>query len=339
MSRLPQAVDELIAAKPDLLVGIEQVARVMKSKMATIPIIVSIGSDPVVAGLAQLPARPGGNVTGMSQLNEMIAPKLVELIVAALPRSRSITMFIDPSVPSAHEIERNVRAAAAAMGVGIGFLEISGLAALDAAFERLRRSPPDALLAAAGSGMLFGHRQLIAERALQLKIPVAGSAEAQAAAGFLFAYGPDLHALQRDAAGLAARVLRGASPASMPFQQATRFELVLNLKTATALGIELPRDFLLRADRTICGVRYRSRTIVSAGTRDAVQPRPLLVVDPDHTTGRLCDTGAVGSHRRSFAGAVELFDEASRVGGRHGWVSPIEPCGHSSRRPSFGWTR
>ena len=244
-------MDELIALKPDLLAGIEQVARVMRQKTATIPIVLTIANDPVAAGLARTLARPGGNVTGMASLTEVVTAKHVELLAEILPRQRTVAVLIDPGVPAAPEIERNVREAARAMRVEPVFLRVKDLAALEQAFAGMQRDRPDALIAAAGSGMLFGYRKIIADIAVRLRVPASGATSAQAEAGFLFGYGANLHDLARRSASYAARILRGANPGEIPIEQASVFELIVNLKTAKALGIAIPKSILLRADRLI----------------------------------------------------------------------------------------
>ena len=250
-SRLPALVDELITLKPDLLAGIEQVARVMRSKTSTIPIVLTVSSDPVAAGLAKSLARPGGNVTGMAALTEMMAAKQVEMLSEILPRMKTVAVLLDPGVPAAGNIEQHVRAAAQARRAGVVTYFARDRAALDQAFVEMERNRPDAVVASAGSGMFFGNRRLIAETALRLRLPLSGVSAAQAEAGNLFAYGASLHAMIRRSASYAARILRGANPSELPIEQAATFELVINLKTAKALGLTIPPLVLLRADRVI----------------------------------------------------------------------------------------
>ena len=250
-SRLSVAVDEVMALKPDLLAGIEQVASVMKSKTSTIPIVLTASSDPVAAGLARSLARPGGNVTGMAHLNEVLAAKQVEMLSEILPRMASIALLLDSGLPAASNIERHVHEAAAIRRAKVVTYALKDRAGLERAFADMERNRPDAVLGAGGSGFLFGNRRFAVESALRLRLPYAGGSAEGAADGGLFSYGSNLRASFRSAALFAARLLKGANPAEMPIEQPTVFELVINLKTAKALGIKIPQSLLLRADRVI----------------------------------------------------------------------------------------
>ena len=251
LARLPAAVDELIALKPDLLAGIEQVARVMRSKTALIPIVLTASSDPVAAGLVKTLSRPGGNVTGMAALTEMMAAKQVEMLGELLPRLSYVALVLDPEVSTMAVIEQHVRAAAQARRARVVTYLAKDRAGLERAFAQMERDRPDAVLSSAGSGMFFGQRHFIAESALRLRLPCSGGAAALSEAGYLFSYGADLHELFRRAASHAARILQGAKPADLPIEQPTKFELVINLKTAKALGLTIPQSVLLRADQVI----------------------------------------------------------------------------------------
>jgi putative ABC transport system substrate-binding protein len=250
-SRLPGAVDELIALKPDLLAGIEQVAKVMRSKTATIPIVLTSSTDPVAAGLAKTLARPGGNVTGMAALNEAMAAKSVEILAEIVPQMKTVGAIIDPNVPAFANIERHVQEAAQAKRAKAVFYRARDRAELAQAFAAMERDRPDGIVNSSGSGTLFGERQFIAEHALRLRIPSAAASLAAVEAGYLFAYSASLSGTYRRAASHAARILKGANPAEIPIEQPTAFELVINMKTAKALGIAIPRTVLLRADRVI----------------------------------------------------------------------------------------
>jgi putative ABC transport system substrate-binding protein len=250
-SKLPGFVDELITLQPDLLAGIEPVAQVMRAKTVAIPIILTISADPVGAGLVNSLARPGGNVTGMAGLTEMMAAKQVELLGEILPRLTSVATLLDPGVPATPRIEASVREAAKVRRARVSVYRVRQIGEIARAFEEMERDRPDALVVSGGSGMMFGHRKYIAERALQLRVPLAAERAAQVEAGALFSYGASLHDMFRRAGSLAARVLRGASPADLPVEQATMFEMVINRRTARALDMALPPAVLVRADRVI----------------------------------------------------------------------------------------
>ena len=250
-SRLPGAIDELLALKPDLLAGIEQVARVMRSKTATVPIVLTISSDPVAAGLVKSLRQPGGNVTGNATLYEVLAAKQVELLGELLPRMASIAILIDPGIPASGTIEEHVRKAAQARRAKLVAYSVPDRTALERAFADMERRRPDALVGSTGSGLIYGFRQFVYKNALRLRIPAAGPTAVSAEDGALFTYGVNLHQEFRRAASSAARILKGAKPGDLPIEQPTKFELIVNMKTAKALGIKIPQSILVRADRVI----------------------------------------------------------------------------------------
>ena len=250
-ARLPGLIDELVALKPDVLAGIEQVARVMKDKTATIPIVLTNSSDPVAIGLVQSLARPGGNVTGASFLYEQLGPKHMELLREIFPRLAKVGQLHDTNVPSSKAAQENAREAARKLGLAYVPYHVASRADVERAFAAMAKDRPDALVPSAGSGMLFGLRPMVVENALRLRIAYTGGTAPHAEAGGLFSYGANLEEGFRLAASYVDRILKGAKPADMPVQQPTRFEMVINLKTAKALGVKIPHSVLFRADRVI----------------------------------------------------------------------------------------
>ena len=250
-SRLVVAVDEVIALKPDLLFGIEQVARLMRSKTTTTPIVLTQSNDPIAAGLAKTLARPGTNVTGMAALTEAMAVKQVEMLKELIPQIKSVAVLMDPNVLGAGEIERNVTQGANMLGIKASPYRTGDRKGLAQAFADMERNRPDGIVNPSGSGTLFGERHFIAENALRLRLPCAGMSAASAEAGYVLTYGASLHGMFRQAASHAARILKGANPADLPIEQPTQFELVVNLKTAKAIGIKVPQSILLRANRVV----------------------------------------------------------------------------------------
>lgn len=196
-------------------------------------------------------ARPGGNVTGMAALTEAMSAKNVEILSEILPQMKTVAVILDPNVPASANIERHVQEAAKAKRAKAVFYRVRDRAELTQAFAAMERDRPDGIVNASGSGTLFGERQLIADNALRLRIPSAVGGLPSAEAGSLFAYGASLSGLFRQAASHAARILKGANPAELPVEQSSKFELVVNMKTAKALGIKVPQTLLLRADRVI----------------------------------------------------------------------------------------
>lgn len=250
-TRLPGLVDELIALKPDVLAGVEQVARVMKGKTSTIPIVLTNASDPVAARLVQSLARPGGNVTGVSFLYEQLGPKHMELMREIIPRLAKVGQIHDTNSPGSKEAEEHARQAARKLGLTYVPYYVASRADVERAFAEMEKDRPDALVQGTGSGMLFSVRQLIVESALRLRIAFSSSSAPSAEAGALLSYGANLEDGFRLAATYVDRILKGAKPAELPVQQPTRFEMVINLKTAKALGITIPHSVLVRADRAI----------------------------------------------------------------------------------------
>jgi putative ABC transport system substrate-binding protein len=250
-NRVAAAVDEVIALKPDLLVGIEQVASIMKNKTSTIPIVLSYSTDPVAAGLVKSLRQPGTNVTGVANLAEATGAKQVELFGELLPRMKKMALILDPTVPGASNIEQHIRVAARARKAELVVYPVRDRSALEQAFAAMERKRPDAVLIGGGSGMLFGNGRFMAESALRLKVPIAGGGKEQVEVGGLFGYSSSLSHGFRRAALPAARILKGANPANLPVEQPTEFELAINFKTAKALGIKVPQSILVRADRVI----------------------------------------------------------------------------------------
>jgi putative ABC transport system substrate-binding protein len=245
-ARLPALVDELIALKPDVLAGFETAAKVMKDKTSVIPIVITNSSDPVGIGLAQSLARPGGNVTGVSIVWEQLVPKSIELLREILPRMARVGLLLDASSPGSKTAEENARRVAKTYGVTIVPYLVSGQAELEKSLAAMAKDRLDAL-AVGGGGVIVNHSQLIAENSLRLKIPMAGFA----ASGALFSYAPNLLQAYRDSARYVDRILKGAKPGDLPIEQPTKFEFVINLKTARALGLTIPQATMLRADQVI----------------------------------------------------------------------------------------
>jgi putative tryptophan/tyrosine transport system substrate-binding protein len=249
-ARLPGVVDEVLALKPDLVFCIEAVARVMRSKTTTVPIVLTFSSDPVGTGLAQSLARPGGNVTGVATLADGLAAKSIELLVEVLPKMKTLAMLLDPGVPSSVKLELPMVEAARTKRVRAVTYWARDRASLEQALLAIERDRPDALLQPAGSGILYGERRFINDSTLRLRLPYAAPA-VSSGDGTLLTYGADLHGLHRQAATHAARILKGANPAELPIELPTRFELVLNLKVAQAIGVTFPQTVRLRAERVI----------------------------------------------------------------------------------------
>jgi len=248
-SRLPALVDELIALKPDVLLGISQVAAVMKAKTSTIPIVLSLSYDPVEHGLAQSLARPGGNVTGVATLYEELLAKHVEIASELVPGITRIGFINDASDPGAQRFGEVAERAIRAKGASMALMLVRDQMSVEAAFAGLG-ARPDALIVAL-SGGLFSFRDPIAEGARKLGIPVIYPFEGFVEAGGLLSYGPNFYATFRRSTVFVDKILKGAKPGDLPIEQPTLFELVINLKAAQAIGLIIPQTFIVRADRVI----------------------------------------------------------------------------------------
>ena len=216
----------------------------------TVPIVMFTASDPVGTGLVASLAQPGGNTTGLSNQSEDINVKFVEFVRDALPRAKRIALLVNPRSLSASAMSEKVGAAAHRAGIEARSVEAATPAALDAAFAAIARLRPDVLLVQRES-MLNSETPRISAFALENRIALFGSDAQFAEAGGLLSYGPSRLDMYRRAAYFVDKILKGAKPADLPVEQPTKFELVINLRTARALGITIPQSVLLRADEVI----------------------------------------------------------------------------------------
>jgi putative ABC transport system substrate-binding protein len=247
---LPRLAAELVARKPELIYAPPQIAA-MAARQAThtTPIVFATGTDPVGAGLASSLAHPGGNVTGVVSVIDSLAPKRLELLRAILPGANRIGLLGDPNDPRLN-VERSALASfAPALGLTIIVAEASNPAQLDAAMGQLLGQGVHVVVGT--TSIVTNLRGRLVELANRGRVPVVGGIAPMAEAGALFTYGAPLADQLRRSAQLVDKVLKGAHPADQPIEQPTRFELVINLKTAKALRITIPQSVLLRADEVI----------------------------------------------------------------------------------------
>ena len=247
---LPRLAAELVARKPDLIYAPPYPAAVAaRQATRTIPIVFFGGNDPVGAGLVASLARPGGNATGLTTVVDSLAPKRIQLLREILPGAKRIGLLGDPT-ESGFASDRNALAPVAlALGLTIIFAEASNPLELDAAMSRLIGQKVDAIYA--NSSLAFNLRTRLIELANRGHVPVVGVRASMVEAGALFAYSAPLADQLRRSAQLVDKILKGAQPSDIPVEQPTRFELVINLKAAKALGITVPQGVLLRADEVI----------------------------------------------------------------------------------------
>ncbi len=253
VERLPRFAEELVKLNVDLIVAPQSdSALAAKRATRTIPIVHVVAGDPVADGLVASLARPGGNVTGLTRTPSVeIVGKRLELLKEATGASR-VAVLWNPArhFPYVELALRQVNAAARALGVELQVLEARGPEQFEAAFEAMVRGQADALLNL-GDSMSWLHRRRLAELEAKHRVPTMHDVREHVEAGSLMAYGPDLADLFRRATVYIDKILKGAKPADLPVEQPTRFELVINLKTAKALGLTIPQSVLIRADHVI----------------------------------------------------------------------------------------
>ena len=216
----------------------------------TIPIIFNSGVDPVRLGFVASLNRPGGNATGVAIFAGELAAKRLELLHELVPGSKTIAVLFNADFGPSARFRADVEAAARALGLATPFLEASNPSEIETAFKGLAQTRSDALLVGPGP-FLDSHRDLLVARAAKIAIPAAYETRASAVAGGLVSYGADVGDAYRQAGVYAGRVLKGEKPAELPVVQATKLELVINLKTAKTLGLAIPDKLLTIADEVL----------------------------------------------------------------------------------------
>jgi putative ABC transport system substrate-binding protein len=250
--RLPALAAELVGRKVDLIVtaGGTPAALAAKSATSTIPIIFNFVSDPVAAGLVTGLARPGGNLTGFSNIDTQLTSKRLELLSELVPQAGMIALLVNPNNANAESIIRDVQEAAREKGVQLPILKAGTEGEIDAAFAALVELGAGALVVG-GDGFFASRREQLVALAAHHAVPVIYPWPDFAQAGGLVSYGASTTAAWREVGIYVGKILKGAKPADLPVQQPTRFELVVNLKTANALGLTVPPSILARADEVI----------------------------------------------------------------------------------------
>ncbi len=252
--RLPALAAELVALKVDVILaaGTPQ-PLAAKQATRTIPIVFAGAADPVGSGLVTSLARPGGNVTGLSLLSPELVGKCLEQLKQAVPGVSRVAVLWQPG-GSGERTEKDMlkgaEVAGRALGVRLQFVEARGPADFDRAFSDMTRARAGALTVLA-SNMFVGERRRLVDLAAKNRLAAVYPLREFVDAGGLMAYGPDLVDVFRRAATYVDKILKGAKPADLPVEQPTRFELVINLKTAKALGLQIPPTLLTRADEVI----------------------------------------------------------------------------------------
>jgi putative ABC transport system substrate-binding protein len=249
--QLPALAADLVGRNVDVIAasGAPTSALAAKNATSTIPIVFITG-DPVGEGLVASLARPGGNLTGVSALTIEIMPKLLELLSELVPQARVIALLVNPNNPATERMIREVQDAARARGVQVTILKASSESETETAFATLAQLHVGALVVSPDS-MFIGRREQLVALASRHAVPAIYSFRNFADSGGLISYGPSPAAINRQLGIYAGKILNGAKPADLPVEQPTTFELVINLKTAKALGLNVPQSLLARADEVI----------------------------------------------------------------------------------------
>jgi len=254
IERLPGLATELARLKVDLIVVMgTAVARAAQQATTSIPIVAAIMGGPVGDGLVASIARPGGNITGLTFLGPELVPERLELLKEALPKVSRVAALLHPGAFSARttrEMVQRTEVAARTLGVQLQLVEVRSPDELDRAFSTMTRDRASALIVFP-SPMLFNERRRIVDLAAKHRLPAMSNAREFVELGGLIAYGASITDLVRRSATHVDKILKGARPGDLPVEQPTKFELVINLKTAKALGLTIPQTLLLQADQVI----------------------------------------------------------------------------------------
>jgi putative tryptophan/tyrosine transport system substrate-binding protein len=253
--RAPELAAELVRLNVDVIVvaGGEPWIRAAKNATKTIPIVMAgRGIDPVKAGLVKSLARPGGNVTGLTNLTRELGGKRLELLKEAVPKVTRVAVLYDPTVPgSVVEVKEVFPVAAPALGLTIQRWEVRGGDDFERVFAAPNKDRSDGLYVPGGGSLINTNYKRIAGLALRSRLPSVYQSKEPVDAGGLMSYGGDLADSYRRVAYYVDKILKGAKPADLPVEQPTKFELVINLKTAKQIGLTIPPNVLARADKVI----------------------------------------------------------------------------------------
>jgi putative ABC transport system substrate-binding protein len=242
---------DTLAKRPDVLVvGGTTLVRAAKAATDSIPIVVANASDLVSSGVVRSYAHPGGNLTGLTTLTDVIMGKRLEILAEALPGIRRVALLQNPEHALAKSIESRIRQVAAAHRIAVHTVHVTNIAELEAALSKLGEAGADALLVSSHA-LFIRHSATLIERAMQQKVPVVHWQPHTANQGALLVQGVDTAKLHRRAATYVDKILKGARPGDLPIEQVTTDELIVNLKTAKALGLKVSQSVLLRADKVI----------------------------------------------------------------------------------------
>ena len=250
--QLPDLAAELVQRQVDVLVaGGSAAIHAAQHATRTIPIVMAVAYDPIGKGFVVSLAQPGGNITGLSWLGAELLGKRLELLKETVPQSTRIAVLANPANPAYQDNMANLTVAARALGLHLHVVEVRRADELDTAFAAMTRAGADALIVLEDSLVLSTLNGQIAERATTARLPAMYGWRKHVDGGGLMSYGPSMADMQRRAAVYVDKILKGTTPANLPVEQPMKFELVINLKTAQALGLTFPPAILLQATEVI----------------------------------------------------------------------------------------
>jgi putative ABC transport system substrate-binding protein len=253
VDRASELAAELVRLKVDIILvaGGGRVIRAVKNATKTIPVVMmGEGIDPVEAGIVESLARPGGNVTGLTNLSTELGGKRLELLREAVPKVARVAVLYDPAIPGGVREVKEVLVAARALGLTTQSWEVRAADGFEKVFAALKKERPDGLYVP-GGGLMNVNQNRIADFALKSRLPSIYARREAVDAGGLMSYGADIANNYRRVATYVDKILKGAQPADLPVEQPTKFELVINLKTAKQIGLTIPQRMLTRADKVI----------------------------------------------------------------------------------------
>jgi putative ABC transport system substrate-binding protein len=250
-ARVPESAADLVQRKVDVIVVESTVAaQAAKRATSTIPIVMALVADPVASGLVANLAHPGGNVTGLSLMTSELSAKRLQLLKETIPRLTRVAVLWNPDTPWHAKVIEELKAVAPSLSIELSFVSVKTPEQFDPAFSSVGRAHAQALYVIEDP-FFFTHRTTLLKLASKARLPTMYGPREYVDEGGLMSYGANIGNLFRRSAGYVDKILKGAKPADLPIEQPTKFELVVNLKTAKALGITIPQSILLRADEVI----------------------------------------------------------------------------------------
>jgi putative tryptophan/tyrosine transport system substrate-binding protein len=248
--RLPALVADLISRQVAVIAGNQSSALAAKAATTTVPIVFATGADPVREGLVASLNKPGGNVTGVNFFSAELGPKRLELLRQLVPKATTFGMLVNPNNPDIEAERRDVQASAQAIGQQLIVIDVSSDRDIETTFATFVRRGAGALLVGTGA-FLFSNRERVVALAARYAVPASYADREAVAAGGVTSYGPSIVDAYRQVGVYAGRILKGEKPADLPVIRSTKFELVINLKTAKMLGLEIPDKLLALTDEVI----------------------------------------------------------------------------------------